>query len=95
MLTAMGFLVKSGVLFPGGIFSTYCVIITPGILELFLISTVNITKEHTFVNLFRKLRTILNNNNKRNLPCHYGIYIIIKKKRKRKVVCNQSATRGQ
>lgn len=35
----MGFLMKSGVVHPGGSSSTYCVIITPGTLDLFLIAT--------------------------------------------------------
>lgn len=58
----MGFLMKSGVLFPGGISLTYCVMITPGTLDLFLMTTVNITKEvvkkDAFLKLFRKEITI-------------------------------------
>lgn len=39
MVMEMGFRVKSGVLSPSGITSTYWVIITPGTLDLFLILT--------------------------------------------------------
>lgn len=40
MVMEMGFRVKSGVLIPSGITSTYWVIITPGTFDLFLILTV-------------------------------------------------------
>lgn len=34
MVTGIGLHWKSGVLFPSGMFITYCVIITPGVLDL-------------------------------------------------------------
>lgn len=46
IVKAMGFRVKSGVVDPGGSSSTYCVTITPGTLDLFLIATE--ISEHCF-----------------------------------------------
>ena len=41
IVNAIGLRVKSGVVFPSGIVSTYCVIMTPGTLDLNLIAKKN------------------------------------------------------